>query len=239
MDASWFMEFVNFVRQNWHWCVAAVGVLFCLRHVMSSSDDKQAGSNELSSHSNSTGNSCTTTVNPVINVVPNYSVSDQSLRADLNPSDRQCFDQVISNTQQFIDYGAHFSYGNPSSTKELKAKANALQKSIAINDPSRLSGKTFEQCLASYRLSVEIGDALHVARVNLQKTCASVSRANRAQPSYKALVGLEKDLYRREQAQNHVSAIIRNYIGSSFGDRGKRWYHENRRRAIDKKANAR
>ena len=61
---------------------------------------------------------------------------------------------------------------------------------------------------------------------------------NRSKPGYKTLVDLEKDLYRREQAQNHMSAIARNYIGSSFGDRGKRWYQENRRRAIDKKANA-
>lgn len=239
MDTSWFIDFVNFVRQNWHWCVAAVGVLLCLRYVMGSSDDKQAGSNELSSRSNSTGNSCSTTVNPVINVAPNYSVSDRNLRADLNPSDRLYFDRVVFNSQQFVDFGTHFSYRNPGSANELKAKASALQKSVAINDPSCLSGKSFEQCLAAYRMSVEIANALHEARVNLQNTCASVSKANRTQPSYKTLVNLEKDLYKREQAQNHASAIARNYIGASFGNRGKRWYHENRRRAIDKKANAR
>ena len=235
MDTSWFIDYVNFVRQNWHWCVAAVGVLLCLRYVMGSSDDKQAGSNELSSRSNSTGNSCSTTVNPVINDAPNYSVSDRNLRADLNPSDRLYFDRVVSNSQQFVDFGTQFSYRNPGSANELKAKASALQKSVAINDPSCLSGKSFEQCLAAYRMSVEIANALHEARVNLQNTCASVSKANRTQPSYKTLVNLEKDLYKREQAQNHASAIARNYIGASFGNRGKRWYHENRRRAIDKK----
>ena len=195
MDTSWFIDFVNFVRQNWHWCVAAVGVLLCLRYVMGSSDDKQAGSNELSSRSNSTGNSCSTTVNPVINVAPNYSVSDRNLRADLNPSDRLYFDRVVSNSQQFVDFGTHFSYRNPGSANELKTKASALQKSVAINDPSCLSGKSFEQCLAAYRMSVEIANALHEARVNLQNTCASVSKANRTQPSYKTLVNLEKDLY--------------------------------------------
>lgn len=239
MDASWFMEFVGFVRENWLWCVAAIGILLCLHHFIGSSDEKQIERSEPSSCSSSTGNSCSTTVNPVINVVPNYSVSDQSLRADLNPSDRLYFDRAVSNSQQFVDFGTHFSYRNPGSANELKAKASALQKSVAINDPSCLSEKSFEQCLAAYRMSVEIANALHEARVNLQNTCASVSKANRTQPSYKTLVNLEKDLYKREQVQNHASAIARNYIGATFGNRGKRWYQENRRRAIDKKANAR
>ena len=238
MDASWFIEFVSFVRENWQWCVAAIVMLLCLHHLMGNSGSEQGDNNESSSQSNSTGNSCVTTVSPVINV-PYYSVSDQKLRSELNPSDRLNFDRVVSNSQQFVDFGAHYSFGNPGAAKELKTKASALQKSVAINDPSCLMGKSFEQCLAAYRMSVEIGDALHVARVNLQKTCTSVSKVNRSKPAYKTLVDLEKDLYRREQAQNHMSAIARNYIGSSFGDRGKRWYHENRRRAIDKKAIAR
>ena len=238
MDTSWFMDFVGFVRENWPWCAAAIVMLLCLHHLMGDSGSEQGDNDETSSQSNSTGNSCVTTVSPVINV-PYYSVSDQKLRSELNPSDRLNFDRVVSNSQQFVDYGSHFSYGNPGSANELKAKASALQKSVAINDPSCLSGKTFEQCLAAYRMSVEIANALHEARVNLQNTCASVSKANRTQPSYKTLVNLEKDLYKREQAQNHASAIARNYIGASFGNRGKRWYHENRRRAIDKKANAR
>ena len=93
MDTSWFLEFVGFVRENWPGCVAAVGVLLCLRYVMSS-------------RSSSTGNSCSTTVNPVINVVPNYSVSDRNLRSELNQSDRRYFDTVYHNSQKFIDYGA-------------------------------------------------------------------------------------------------------------------------------------
>lgn len=238
MDTSWFMEFVGFVRENWPWCVAAVGILYCLHHFVGNSDDSQIENSQSSSRSCSTGNNCVTTVSPVINV-PCYSVSDQKLRSELNPSDRLYFDRVVSNSRHFVDYGTHYSFDNPGSAKELKTKASALQKSVAINDPSCLRDKSFEQCLAAYRMSVEIGDALHEARVNLQNTCASVSKANRSKPGYKTLVDLEKDLYRREQAQNHMSAIARNYIGSSFGDRGKRWYQENRRRAIDKKANAR
>ena len=136
MDTSWFLEFVGFVRENWPWCVAAVGVLLCLRYVMDSSDDKQAGSNELSSRSNSTGNSCSTTVNPVINVVPNCSVSDRNLRSELNQSDRRYFDTVYYNSQKFIDYGAKCAYGNPASAMELKSKACALQESVAIKDVS-------------------------------------------------------------------------------------------------------
>lgn len=238
MDASWFMEFVGFVRENWQWCAAAVVMLLCLHHFMGSPDDGQIENSQSSSRSSSTGNNCVTTVSPVINF-PNYSVSDQKLRSELNSSDRLYFDRVVSNSQQFVDFGAHCSFGNPGSAKELKTKVSALQKSVAINDPSCLRNKSFEQCLAAYRMSVEIANALHEARVNLQNTCTSVSKAIRTKPSYKTLVELEKDLYRREQAQNHMSAIARDYIGSSFGRRGKRWYQENRRRAIDKKANAR
>lgn len=236
MDTSWFIEFVNFVRQNWLWCVAAVGVLLCLRHVMGSSDDKQAGSNELSSRSNSTGNSCSTTVNPVINVVPNYSVSDQSLRAELSQSDRQYFDTVYYNSQKFIDYGANCAHGNPASAMELMSKANALQESVAIKDVSRLKGKSFEHCLAAYRMSVVVSNALHNARVELQQTCSMIPRESRKQPGYKNLVRLERDLYKREQNQNHVSALIRDYVGSSFGNRGIRWHEENRKRMINNKA---
>lgn len=239
MDTSWFMDFVNFVRQNWHWCVAAVGVLLCLRYVMGSSDDKQAGSNELSSRSNSTGNSCSTTVNPVINVVPNYSVSDRNLRSELNQSDRRYFDTVYYNSQKFIDYGANYAYRNPASAMELKAKASALQESVAIKDVSCLKGKSFEQCIAAYRMSVVVGNSLHGARVELQQTCSMIPKESRKQSGYKNLVGLERDLYKREQNQNRMSGLIRDYVGRSFGNRGKRWYLENRKRAIDKKAYAR
>jgi len=178
-----------------------------------------------------------TTVSPVINV-PYYSVSDKKLRSELNPSDRLNFDRVVSNSRNFVDYGTHYSYGNERFAKELKTKASALQQSIMVNDPSYLKGMSFEQCLAAYRLSVITGNALHEARVNLQQTCASVSKDNRSQPSYKKLVDLEKDLFKREQAQNHVSGIIRDYAGASFGARGKRWYAENRKRVINKKARA-
>ena len=238
MDASFFMKYVDFVRQNWQWCVAAVGILLCLHHVMGSFDDKQAGSNELSSRSNSTGNSCTTTVNPVINVVPNYSVSDRNLRSELNQSDRRYFDTVYYSSQKFIDYGANCVYGNPALAMELKAKASALQESVAIKDVSCLKGKSFEQCLAAYRMSVVVSNSLHRARVELQQTCSTIPRESRKQPGYKNLVGLEKDLYKREQNQNHVSALIRDYVGSSFGNRGKRWHEENRKRMINNKARA-
>ena len=237
MDASWFMEFVGFVRENWHWCVAAIGILLCLHHFIGSSDEKQIERSESSSCSSSTGNSCVTTVSPVINV-PYYSVSDQKLRSELNPSDRLSFDRVVSNSRHFVDYGTHYSYGNERFAKELKTKASALQHSIMVNDPSCLKGKSFEHCVAAYRMSVIGGNALHDARVNLQQTCASVSKNIRSQPSYNTLVELEKDLFRREQAQNHVSGIIRDYIGASFGARGKRWYADNRKRAINKKAGA-
>lgn len=238
MDTSWFMEFVGFVRENWPWCVAAVGILFCLHHIMGNSDDKQAGSNELSSRFNSTGNSCTTTVNPVINVVPDYSVSDQNLRSELNQSDRRYFDTVYYNSQKFIDYGANCAYGNPASAMELKSKAYALQESVAIKDIACLNGKTFEQCLAAYRMSVMAGNALHSVRVELQQTCSMIPRQSRKQPGYKNLVGIERDLYKCEQNQNHVSALIRDYVGSSFGNRGKRWHEENRNRMINNKARA-
>lgn len=238
MDTSWFMEFVGFVRENWPWCVAAVGILFCLHHFIGNSDDKQAGSNELSSRSNSTGNSCTTTVNPVINVVPDYSVSDRNLRSELNQSDRRYFDTVYYNSQKFIDYGANCAYGNPASAMELKSKAYALQESVAIKDIACLNGKTFEQCLAAYRMSVMAGNALHSVRVELQQTCSMIPRQSRKQPGYKNLVGIERDLYKCEQNQNHVSALIRDYVGSSFGNRGKRWHEENRNRMINNKARA-
>lgn len=237
MDTSWFMEFVGFVRENWPWCVAAVGILYCLHHFMGNSDDSQIENSQSSSRSCSTGNNCVTTVSPVINV-PCYSVSDQKLRSELNPSDRLYFDRVVSNSRHFVDYGTHYSYGNERFAKELKTKASALQQSVMVNDPSCLKGKSFEHCVAAYRMSVIGGNALHDARVNLQQTCASVSKNNRSQPSYKTLVELEKDLFRREQAQNHVSGIIRDYIGASFGARGKRWYADNRKRAINKKAAA-
>lgn len=226
MDASWFIEFVSFVRENWQWCAAAIVMLLCLHYLMGNSGSEQGDNNESSSQSNSTGNSCVTTVSPVINV-PYYSVSDQKLRSELNPSDRLNFDRVVSNSRHFVDYGTHYSYGNERFAKELKTRASALQQSIMVNDPSCLKGKSFEQCLAAYRLSVITGNVLHEARVNLQQTCASVSKDNRSQPSYKALVDLEKDLFKREQAQNHVSGIIRDYTGASFGARGKRWYAEN------------
>lgn len=238
MDTSWFMEFVGFVRENWPWCVAAVGILFCLHHFMGNSDDRQAGSNELSSRSNSSGNSCTTTVNPVINVVPDYSVSDRNLRSELNQSDRRYFDTVYYNSQKFIDYGANCAYGNPASAIELKSKACALQESVAIKDIACLNGKTFEQCLAAYRMSVMAGNALHSVRVELQQTCSMIPRQSRKQPGYKNLVGIERDLYKREQNQNHISALIRDYVGSSFGNRGKRWHEENRNRMINNKARA-
>lgn len=237
MDASWFFEFVSFVRENWQWCAAAIVMLLCLHYLMGKSGSEQGDKNESSSQSNSTGNNCVTTVSPVINV-PAYNVSDQQLRSELNPSDRLNFDRVVSDSRRFVDYGTHYSYGNERFAKELKTRASALQQSVMVNDPSRLKGKSFEQCLAAYRLSVITGNALHEARVNLQQTCASVSKDNRSQPSYKALVDLEKDLFKREQAQNHVSGIIRDYAGASFGARGKRWYAENRKRAINKKARA-
>lgn len=191
MDASWFMEFVGFVRVNWQWCVAAIVMLLCLHHFMGSPDDGQIENSQSNSRSSSTGNNCVTTVSPVINF-PNYSVSDQKLRSELNSSDRLYFDRVVSNSQQFVDFGSHCSFGNPGSAKEPKTKASALQKFVAINDPSCLRNKSFEQCLAAYRMSVEIGDALHVARVNLQKTCTSVLKDNRSKPAYKTLVDLEK-----------------------------------------------
>lgn len=237
MDASWFMEFVGFVSENWQWCAAAVGLLLCLHHLMGNSGSKQGDNNESSSQSNSTGNNCVTTVSPVINV-PAYSASDQQLRSELNPSDRLNFDRVVSNSRRFVDFGTHYTNGSGYLAKDLKIKASALQQSIIVNDPSCLNGKSFEQCLAAYRMSVVVSNALHEARVNLQQTCISVSKDNRSQPSYKALVDLEKDLFKREQAQNHVSGIIRDYTGSSFGARGKRWYAENRKRAINKKAGA-
>ena len=143
MDASWFMDFVDFVRQNWQWCVAAVGILLCLHHFMGSSNGEQAENNVSSSRSNSTGNSCTATVSPVFNMTPNYSVSDQNLRSELSQSDRQYFDTVYYNSQKFIDYGAHCAHGNPASAMELMSKANALQESVAIKDVSRLKGKSF------------------------------------------------------------------------------------------------
>ena len=90
------MEFVGFVRENWHWCVAAIGILLCSHHFIGSSDEKQIERSESSSCSSSTGNSCSTTVNPVINVVPNYSVSDRNLRSELNQSDRRYFDTVYT-----------------------------------------------------------------------------------------------------------------------------------------------
>ena len=235
MDTSWFMDFVGFVRENWQWCAAAIVMLLCLHYLMGKSGSEQGENNESSSQSNSTGNNCVTTVSPVINV-PAYNVSDQQLRSELNPSDRLNFDRVVSDSRRFVDYGTHYTYGSEYTVKDLKIKASALQQSIIVNDPSCLKGKTFAQCLAAYRMSVVVGNALHDARVNLQQTCASVSKDNRAQASYKALVDLEKDLFRREQAQNHVSGIIRDYTGSSFGARGKRWYAENRKRAINKKA---
>lgn len=238
MDTSWFMEFVGFVRENWPWYVAAVGVLLCLRHVMDSSDDKQAGSNELSSRSNSTGNSCSTTVNPVINVVPNYSVSDRNLRSELNQSDRRYFDTVYYNSQKFIDYGANCAYSNPASAMELKAKASALQESVAIKDVSCLKGRSFDQCIAAYRMSVVVANSLHRARVELQQTCSTIPKESRKQPGYKNLVELEKDLYNREQNQNHMSGLIRDFVGSSFGNRGIRWHEENRKRMINNKARA-
>lgn len=94
MDTSWFMEFVGFVRENWSWCVAAVGILYCLYHFMGNSDDSQIENSQSSSRSCTTGNNCVTTVSPVINV-PCYSVSDQKLRSELNPSDRLYFDRVV------------------------------------------------------------------------------------------------------------------------------------------------
>lgn len=238
MDASWFMEFVGFVRENWHWCVAAIGILLCLHHFIGSSDEKQIERSESSSCSSSTGNSCSTTVNPVINVVPNYSVSDRNLRSELNQSDRWYFDTVYYNSQKFIDYGANCAYGNPASAMELKSKAYALQESVAIKDIACLNGKTFEQCLAAYRMSVMAGNALHSVRVELQQTCSMIPRQSRKQPGYKNLVGIERDLYKCEQNQNHVSALIRDYVGSSFGNRGKRWHEENRNRMINNKARA-
>lgn len=238
MDASFFMEFVDFVRQNWQWCVAAVGILLCLHHFMGFSDDKQAGSNELSSRSNSTGNSCTTTVSPVFNMIPNYSVSDQNLRSELSSSDRLYFDRVYYNSQKLIDYGANCAYSNPASVMELNSKACALQESVAIKDVSCLKGRSFEQCLAAYRMSVVAANGFHNARVELQQTCSMVPRESRKQPGYKNLVGLERDLYKREQNQNRVSALIRDYVGSSFGNRGKRWHEENRKRMINNKARA-
>lgn len=167
MDASWVIEFVSFVRENWQWCVAAIVMLLCLHHLMGNSGSEQGDNNESSSQSNSTGNSCVTTVSPVINV-PYYSVSDKKLRSELNPSDRLNFDRVVSNSRNFVDYGTHYSYGNERFAKELKTKASALQQSIMVNDPSYLKGMSFEQCLAAYRLSVITGNALHEARVNLQ-----------------------------------------------------------------------
>lgn len=77
MDTSWFLEFVGFVRENWPWCVTAVGILYCLHHFMGNSDDSQIENSQSSSRSCSTGNNCVTTVSPVINV-PCYSVSDQN-----------------------------------------------------------------------------------------------------------------------------------------------------------------
>lgn len=238
MDASWFIEFVSFVRENWQWCAAAIVMLLCLHHFMGNSDDKQAGSNELSSRSNSTGNSCTTTVNPVINVVPDYSVSDRNLRSELNQSDRRYFDTVYYNSQKFIDYGANCAYGNPASAMELKAKASALQESVAIKDVSCLKGRSFDQCIAAYRMSVVVANSLHRARVELQQTCSTIPKESRKQPSYKNLVELEKDLYNREQNQNRMSGLIRDFVGSSFGNRGKRWHEENRKRMINNKARA-
>lgn len=236
MDASFFMDFVDFVRQNWQWCVAAVGILLCLHHFMGSSNGEQAENNVSSSRSNSTGNSCTATVSPVFNMTPNYSVSDQNLRSELSQSDRQYFDTVYYNSQKFIDYGANCVHGNPASAKELKSKACALQESVAVKDVSCLKGKSFQQCLAAYRMSVVVSNSLHSARVELQQACSMIPRESRKQPGYKNLVGLEKDLYKREQNQNHVSGLIRDYIGSSFGNRGKRWHEENRKRMINNKA---
>lgn len=236
MDASFFIEFVDFVRQNWQWCVAAVGILLCLHHFMGSSNGEQAENNVSSSRSNSTGNSCTATVSPVFNMTPNYSVSDQNLRSELSQSDRQYFDTVYYNSQKFIDYGANCAHGNPASAMELMSKANALQESVAIKDVSRLKGESFEHCLAAYRMSVVVSNALHNARVELQQTCSMIPRESRKQPGYKNLVRLERDLYKREQNQNHVSALIRDYVGSSFGNRGIRWHEENRKRMINNKA---
>lgn len=236
MDASFFMEFVNFVRDSWQWCVAAVGILLCLHHFMSSSDGKQADSNNSSSSSTSIGNSCTTTVSPVFNMAPNYSVSDQNLRSELNQYERQHFDNVFHNSQQFLVYGANCAIDNSASAMELKSKASALQKSVAIKDIACLRGMSFEQCLAAYRMSVVVGNALHNARVDLQQTCSKVPNESRKQSGYKNLVELERDLYKREQNQNHVSGLIRDYVGSSFGNRGKRWHEENRKRMLNNKA---
>lgn len=238
MDASWFMEFVGFVRENWHWCVAAIGILLCLHHFIGSSDEKQIERSESSSCSSSTGNSCSTSVNPVINVVPNYSVSDRNLRSELNQSDRRYFDTVYYNSQKFIDYGAKCAYGNPASAMELKSKACALQESVAIKDVSCLKGKSFEQCIAAYRMSVVVANSLHRARVELQQTCSTIPKESRKQPGYKNLVRLEKDLYNREQNQNRTSGLIRDFVGSSFGNRGKRWHEENRKRMINNKVRA-
>lgn len=236
MDASWFMEFVGFVRENWQWCAAAVGLLLCLHHLMGNFGSKQGDNNESSSQSNSTGNSCSTTVNPVFNVIPNYSVSDQNLRSELSSSDRQFFDTVYYNSQKLIDYGANWTYNDPASVMELKSSASALQESVAIKDVSCLKGKTFQQCLAAYRMSVMVANALHNARIELQQTCSTIPKESRKQPGYINLLGLEKDLFKREQNQNRVSGLIRDYVGSSFGNRGLRWYEDNRRRAINKKA---
>ena len=191
MDASWFIEFVSFVRENWQWCAAAIVMLLCLHHLMGNSGSEQGDNNESSSQSKSTGNSCVTTVSPVINV-PYYSVSDQKLRSELNPSDRLNFDRVVSNSRHFVDYGTHYSYGNERFAKELKTKASALQQSVMVNDPSCLKGKSFEHCVATYRMSVIGGNALHDARVNLQQTCALFRRITGRSPAIKRLLSLRR-----------------------------------------------
>ena len=72
--------------------------------------------------------------------------------------------------------------------------------------------------------------------LNFSKHASLIPRESRKQPDYKNLVRLERDLYKREQNQNHVSALIRDYVGSSFGNRGIRWHEENRKRMINNKA---
>lgn len=137
MDASWFMEFVDFVRESWQWCTAAIVMLLCLHHLIGNSGSEHGAKNAPNSRFYSTANNYATTISPITNV-PYYSVSDQEFRSKLNPSDRLCFDNVVSNCQQLIDYCSHYGCGRGCSAKELKAKASALQKSMEINCPSSL-----------------------------------------------------------------------------------------------------
>lgn len=57
-------------------------------------------------------------------------------------------------------------------------------------------------------MSVVFGNALRDARVNLQQTCASVSKDNRSQPSYKMLVELEKGLISSHLSMQRIAPFV-------------------------------